>query len=204
MSKSRKSRNFSTARSRRARNKRSIWVTGALLLTLLIGAYIWQQVSYRPPVVQAVTGSEAGAELLPLADPVKPLVGGHNMDLIPDQLPQPWNIPEGTSAPRVDLPVTEFNFGVIPPDPEVAYIFVIQNTGTADLHLSNLVTSCGCTTAELSASVIPPGRRAELLVTFDPDYHVTNGEVIRLVWLVSDDPAQPWIELAIRANVNMS
>ncbi len=77
----------------------------------------------------------------------------------------------------------------------------MQNTGDADLEIRNLVTSCGCTTANLSASIIPPGRRADLTVTFDPDFHVTKGGVVRLVWFATNDPTQPWIEVRIEADV---
>ena len=77
----------------------------------------------------------------------------------------------------------------------------MQNTGTAGLEISNLVTSCGCTVAELSSSVIPPGERADLAVTFDADYHPTSGVVTRLVWFATNDPTQPWIEMRIDADV---
>jgi hypothetical protein len=123
------------------------------------------------------------------------------MRLIPASPPQPQPAPEGVEVPQVDMPQTAFDFGTIPPDPPVAYVFAIQNTGTAPLTLSNLVTSCGCTIAELSSSIIPPGQRADLQVTFDPDYHVTTGEVTRVVWMRSDDPTQPWLEFRVMADV---
>jgi hypothetical protein len=67
--------------------------------------------------------------------------------------------------------------------------------------IQNLVTSCGCTTAELSSNVIPPGQRADLTVTFDPDFHPTEGEVVRLVWFATNDPTQPWVEVRFTAEV---
>jgi alpha-D-ribose 1-methylphosphonate 5-triphosphate diphosphatase PhnM len=83
----------------------------------------------------------------------------------------------------------------------VAHVFAVQNTGTIDLKISNLVTSCGCTTAELSSRVIPPGQRADLIVTYDPDFHTAEGPVVRLVWFATNDPAQPWAEVRITADV---
>jgi hypothetical protein len=189
------------ARARRARNRRTLWAAGILAVILLAGSYMGQRVNTRPPVVQALSESEVGATLLPVADPIKPLRGTHDMSSLPAQLPQAQPAPEGVEVPRVDVPKASFDFGVIPADPPVSYIFAIQNTGTAPLHLSNLVTSCGCTTAELSSSVIPPGRRADLQVVFDPDYHETVGPVTRMVWMVSDDPTQPWLELQVVADV---
>jgi hypothetical protein len=83
----------------------------------------------------------------------------------------------------------------------VTHIFAVQNTGTADLEIGNLVTSCGCTMAELSSNVIPPGERADLTVTFDANFHATRGQVTRLVWFATDDPTQPWVEIRIDADV---
>ncbi len=68
-------------------------------------------------------------------------------------------------------------------------------------EIGNLVTSCDCTIAELSSRLIPPGQRADLTVTFDPDFHETHGEVTRLVWFATNDPTQPWVELRIEADV---
>jgi hypothetical protein len=101
----------------------------------------------------------------------------------------------------VDLPSQSHDFGRISRYRNVSHIFVVQNVGTSDLIISDLVTSCGCTTAELSSSVIPPGHRADLRVTFDPDFHEVRGNVVRLVWFATNDPAHPWVELRITANV---
>ncbi len=190
-----------SAYARRARNRRTLWAAAILAVVLLVGAYIWPRMNTRPPVVQALSETEEGADLFPLADPVKPLRGGHDINLIPASPPQPREVSEGVSGPMVDIPRASFDFGEIPPDPPVSYVFAIQNTGTADLHLSNLVTSCGCTIAELSSSVIAPGHRADLQVFFDPDFHKTVGQVTRVVWMKSDDPTRPWLEIRVEANV---
>ena len=63
------------------------------------------------------------------------------------------------------------------------------------------MTLCGCTTAKLSRSIIPPGQRADLTVTFDPDFHVTQAEVVRLVWFATNDPTQPWAKVRPTAGV---
>ena len=196
---------FSGTRPGRSRSRdkglRSLWISGIVAFMLLAGAYIWERATTSLPIVQAIADTDAGADLLPLAAPVKPLRGEHDMSLLPVSPPQPKPAPEGADVPQVNIPRTVFDFGTIPPDPSVAYVFAVQNTGTAPLTLSGLVTSCGCTVAELSSSVIPPGQRADLQVTFDPDYHVTVGEVTRVVWMRSDDPTQPWLEFRITADV---
>ena len=123
------------------------------------------------------------------------------MSKLPSPPPQPEVVAEGTRAPQAQVPVLTYDFGEIPVSPSVAYIYAIENTGTADLHLSDLVTSCGCTTAELTSSVIPPGQRADLRVVFDPGFHETVGPVTRVVWVMTDDPTQPMLEVQLRASV---
>ena len=103
--------------------------------------------------------------------------------------------------PQLYLPSPSHQFGRIPKRHDVAHVFTVQNTGAVDLVVSDIVTSCGCTTAQLSSSIIPPGQRADLTVTFDPDYHEVRGEVICRVWFATNDPTQPWVEVRITADV---
>jgi len=177
-----------------------VWLGGILgIIVVMASLNLWQSgVFAKPP---EASRSEAPGELLPLAEGVQPLKGGHDMALIPQQPPAPQEAPAGVSLPHVDLPTTRHDFGRIAGRPDVAHIFAVQNTGTEDLKIWNLVTSCGCTTAEVSSSVIPPGQRADLTVIFDPDFHRTEGETVRLVWFATNDPTQPWVEVRIEADV---
>lgn len=179
----------------------TLWVGGILvgLVVLIAGQSLWQAQATKT-VLGLASRSEQPEALLPLAPAVRPLEGGHDMALIPAQPPQPQPAAAG-AAPRLDLPNTVHDFGTVAARPDVAHIFTVQNTGTADLEISNLVTSCGCTTAQLTASVIPPGQRADLTVVFDPDFHETSGPVTRLVWFKTNDVTQPWVELRVLADV---
>jgi hypothetical protein len=177
-----------------------VWLGGILgIVVLLVVLNLLQSGVFADP--PAASRSEDPASLLPLAEEKRPLKGGHDMQRIPQQTPAPQPAPEGVALAKLELPTAGHDFGPIPKRPDVAHVFAVQNTGTADLEIWNLVTYCGCTTAELSSSVIPPGQRADLTVTFDPDFHVTEGEVIRLVWFATNDPTQPWAEVRITADV---
>jgi hypothetical protein len=195
-------------RARRARKRRQglggpnplVWLAGVLgIVVMLVLFNLWQSGTFAKPPTPS--RAEAEAELLPLAEPQRPLQGGHDMARIPRQTPAPQPAPAGVALPKLELASTSHDFGGISKRPDVAHIFAVQNTGTADLVLSNLVTSCGCTRAELSSSIIPPGERADLLVIFDPDFHETNGDVVRLVWFATNDPTLPWAEVRITAYV---
>lgn len=177
-----------------------VWLGGILgiVLVLVVFNLLQSGALSDPPVPSR---SLDPAELLPLADPQGPLKGDHDMARIPQQTPAPQTAPEGVDLPRLELPAANHDFGLIPGRPDVAHVFAVQNIGTADLEIGNLVTSCGCTTAELSSSIIPPGQRADLTVTFDPDFHATQGSVVRLVWFATNDPTQPWAEVRFTADV---
>ncbi|MDF1514111.1 MAG: DUF1573 domain-containing protein [Anaerolineae bacterium] len=196
----RRSQGFS-ARARREKNRRSMIIMAVAAVLLLIGTYFVQQRLTQPPIVQTISDGESASILLPLGNPVKPLSGGHDMSKIPSSLPQPEIVEADASVPKVQVPEDKHDFGEIPPSPPVAYVYAIQNTGTVDLQLRNLVTSCGCTKAELSTSIIPPGHRADLKVVFDPGFHETVGPVTRLVWMMTNDPTQPWLEVTLTADV---
>ncbi len=188
---------------RRARSKRGntwLWLLGLAGLALVIGGLA----TIRNKQQNAVTGVrplEVG-ELLPLAEPVNPIEGWHDMDNMPDPNQVGQVVPPDQPQPNVDVPLAEYDFGTIPSGPgNVSQVFYIQNTGTEVLEIRSVVTSCGCTTANLSSSVIPPGTRADLTVVFDPDYHDTEGPVTRVVWLETNDPDQPVVEVSFTANV---
>jgi hypothetical protein len=169
------------------------------IIVVLLALNLWQSGAFAKP--PAPSRTENLADLLPLAKAGGPLWGGHDMALIPQQTPAPQPVPAGAPVPQLDMPSISQDFGRIYEQWDVTHVFALQNTGDADLQISNLVTSCGCTTAELSSNVIPPGQRADLTVTFDANYHETHGEVTRLVWFATNDPSQPWVEVRIAADV---
>lgn len=88
----------------------------------------------------------------------------------------------------------------------------VTNTGTGDLEISEMETTCGCTRASLIvdgkagpwygmrghgdwptgwSARLRPGQRAALRVEYDPDAHgIYRGPVDRAVFIYSNDPRQ--------------
>jgi hypothetical protein len=203
-------RSIATATSSRAAHRSSKRLSDRTVLMVMVGVTIlilglimllnWTSSRALAPV-EADIAIDSGT-LLPLAAPVNPVVGGHNMNNMPDSSRiHPRTVPAGEPQPNVDLPLLQWDWGTISAIPAVAQTFPIQNTGDEPLIISSVVTSCGCTTASLSSSVIPPGQRADLKVAFDPNFHETVGPVTRLIWLQTNDPDQPLIEIRLDANV---
>ena len=203
-----------TARSRRytrpTRSKRSnYWnwffgLGGVLLVIGGLGIILNELSLFQQDWLGEVTDARSFEVdgLLPLAEPVDPIEGWHNMANMPDPNQPGRTVPADQPQPNAAVPVAEYDFGTIPSGPgNVSQVFSIQNTGSEPLEISNVVTSCGCTQAILSSSVIPPGRRADLQTIFDPDFHDTTGPVKRVIWLETNDPDQPVVSVGFTANV---
>ncbi len=115
-------------------------------------------------------------------------------------------------APKMATDSTNYNFGKVSMvDGLVKHNFIIRNDGDGDLRLSNIKTSCMCTTAVLivdgqrsqsfgmhDASVswskkIKPGQSAELEITFDPNAHGPDatGPITREITMYSNDGGRP-------------
>lgn len=103
------------------------------------------------------------------------------------------------------------------------HVFPIKNSGTKDLKIANITTSCMCTKAYLkqgenksegfgmkgmSASsswkgIIKPGETAQIIADFDPAYHGPQGvgSVSRTVSFETNDPNNPYVELSFEGVV---
>lgn len=79
----------------------------------------------------------------------------------------------------------------------------LHNTGSNDLVIQSVTTSCGCTSAEVSPLTIRPGESGVLLVQFDSGAHgpESNGPVMRQVFISSNDSAESEIEFRFSAVV---
>lgn len=105
-------------------------------------------------------------------------------------------------VPKIQVMPSSYNFGDIP-SKAVNHTFVVKNIGTSPLEIRRVSTSCGCTSAEISKETIFPNQEANLFVKFDPNLmeEKVEGEVLRIVYIKSNDPEQPEIEVELRANV---
>lgn len=79
----------------------------------------------------------------------------------------------------------------------------IQNNGQADLSIEAVTTSCGCTQATVDPMTIPPGGSSTLHIEFDSGAHGSEltGELIRQIFIASNDPQQPEVVVELAANI---
>lgn len=127
-------------------------------------------------------------------------VAVHEMEAGP---PVPF-LPKDQPQPDIVVPEKFYSFGTIGPTDVVQHKFIVRNVGEAPLTISRAYTTCGCTTAAFSASVIPPGMVAEVTLTFDAGFHETAGQTVRRgIIIENNDPREPqaeiWVQAAVRA-----
>ncbi|MBN2746682.1 MAG: DUF1573 domain-containing protein [Bacteroidales bacterium] len=72
-----------------------------------------------------------------------------------------------TALPIISFSNTEHDFGKIVDGVKVSYTFKFKNTGDADLIISQVKSSCGCTATKYTKEPIPPGGEGKVQLTFD-------------------------------------
>jgi hypothetical protein len=113
-----------------------------------------------------------------------------------------------TSETLLEVSPAGFNFGELTQaGGKASTVFTLSNKGSSDLIINKIITSCGCTSAQLEVNgeqspvfgmhsrnpswsqTIKPGESAKLIVYYDPRVHSSmRGTVTRTVEIYSNDP----------------
>ena len=105
------------------------------------------------------------------------------------------------AAPAVNVPAPAHDFGTVFQGESVRHVFVFANRGDAPLTIDKVSSSCGCTAALASAKVLAPGESGEIQTSFDSTRF--RGAINKTVYLYTNDPAQPMVQLQIKGNVQV-
>lgn len=108
-----------------------------------------------------------------------------------------------TKQPDIEVEITQHDFGTIEQGTVVTLDIPVRNVGDADLNIEAVVTSCGCTTAELEPTVIPPGGEGTLRVRYNSGLHPDEGPIRRDVFIASNDPDEPEVVVVLTAEVRV-
>ncbi|MFM1745856.1 MAG: hypothetical protein RLZZ630_1793 [Bacteroidota bacterium] len=74
-----------------------------------------------------------------------------------------------SATPVIEFPEIRFDFGTINSGEKVKHVFRFKNTGDADLVLSQVKASCGCTTPTYTTDPVAPGEEGEITVEFNSE-----------------------------------
>jgi hypothetical protein len=183
---------------RKDRSGLKIVAGGAAVVVLLIaGFYLLRD---DPPQLAASSGDVAYDPADVVYD--EGLFGVHEMG--PSQTPISF-LPSDGPQPKLEIPQDYWSFGQIGPRDVVDHTYVLKNTGEAPLTISRIYTTCGCTTAELTARVIPPGKSALLRLILDAGFHDVRGQQVkRGIIIENNDRKRSKTEIWVRASVGWS
>jgi hypothetical protein len=130
----------------------------------------------------------------------QPLHAVHEMEAGP---PIPF-LPREGPQPKIAVNERFFDFGSIGATEVVTRDFVVANLGDAPLTVSRAYTTCGCTVADFTSSVIPPGMVSIVTLTLDAGFHDVRGQTVRRgIIIENNDPELPsaeiWVEASVRS-----
>jgi Protein of unknown function (DUF1573) len=104
-----------------------------------------------------------------------------------------------SAAQRLSIIQPAYNFGTILQGKKVEHVFVVVNSGDMPLSIKSVKPACGCTAANVSSSVIHPGKSTEIKVTFNSGNFA--GAIHKTVALETDDPTVPVSTLTLTGSV---
>ena len=116
----------------------------------------------------------------------------------PDQ-----HVKESSSAPSAPqaliITPASYDFGVISQaGGTVSTRFDLKNMSSQPVRVTEISTSCGCTSAELDFREIPPGEERVLTVFFDPNFHKEpEGKFSRTVFLQLSNGAEAQVKIEV-------
>jgi len=129
----------------------------------------------------------------------------NNTDKLPTNMIQNPNTASGLDESR-DTPLVKFNktehdFGKVIQGEIVSYSFRFTNVGNADLILTSVNTSCGCTASEYPVDAIKPGETKNIKAIFDSGNRMgfqnkkitvlTNATPARYILIIKADVIKP-------------
>lgn len=170
-----------------------LWVFAGIIV--LLGGVFWYLSAGEP---------EAQTPIVYTADEIahtRPFRAVHEMG---GSVPIPF-LPADQPQPKIIVPSTYFDFGVVGPKAIVKREFLVRNDGDAPLTISRAYTTCGCTVADFTARIVPPGKAALITLIFNAGFHDVRGEVVkRGIIIENNDRTSPRAEIWVRAAVARS
>jgi hypothetical protein len=94
---------------------------------------------------------------------------------------------------------TQFDFGEVYQGEKVMHVFEFVNAGQDPLLIDRVRSSCGCTAALVSDKNLAPGAKGKVQTNFDSARF--RGHVSKTIYLYSNDPVKPLVQLIIKGEV---
>jgi hypothetical protein len=124
-----------------------------------------------------------------------------------------------TERPKVKVEKTHVDLGDMKISDRKTEEISFENTGSKPLQISNVYTSCGCTSAQVVINgeespifsmhgnpswmgEIAPGGKAVLRAIYEPAKHPVQGKTEKTIFFKTNDPENSTINIHLTARVN--
>ena len=169
------------------------WIIIAVLLLAGGGFFVWAETEPAAPVALEYAEEDMARD--------RPFRAIHEMRAGP---PIPF-LPADQAQPKIVVPSSYYDFGQIGAKAVVKRTFLVRNEGDAPLTISRAYTTCGCTVADFTARVIPPGKAALVTLILDAGFHDVRGQTVkRGIIIENNDRRKSKAEIWTRASVARS
>jgi hypothetical protein len=118
--------------------------------------------------------------------------------LTPARAAEPVAVPAGPH-PVIEVRETTQDGGAVEEGTVVRYRFTVENQGDADLQVTQVRPSCGCTAPHWEKLIKPHGK-GMIEAEFNSSHF--HGPITKHLTVFSNDPQRPQLELTITARVN--
>ena len=103
-----------------------------------------------------------------------------------------------TPKPILSIASLEHSFGKVKPGTPLNFTFKVENKGDANLEITTVSPSCGCTTSNFD-KVVAPGKSGGITLAVEKTENY-KGEVTKTATVTTNDPDHPSFTLTLRAN----
>jgi hypothetical protein len=102
------------------------------------------------------------------------------------------------AKPVLSIESLEHSFGNVKPGTPLNYTFKVENKGDANLEITTVSPSCGCTTSNFD-KVVAPGKTGGITLAVEKTENY-KGEVTKTATVTTNDPDHPSFTLTLKAN----
>lgn len=101
------------------------------------------------------------------------------------------------AKPKLAIESLEHSFGLVKPGTPLTYTFKVANKGDANLEITNVAPSCGCTSSNFD-KVVAPGKTGGITLAIEKTDSY-KGEVVKTATVTTNDADHQTFTLTLRA-----
>ena len=102
------------------------------------------------------------------------------------------------TSPQIEVKTTTIDYGTIENGSDGERVFSFKNIGTADLIITNVKSTCGCTIPKKPDNPIGPGKSSEIIVRYDTK---RVGPFRKTITVSTNQKNSPYIALKLKGTV---